>query len=263
MENRYGKLSELNMEISCKEGRTILSDVYFTPPFKIMKPFYEKGLMRVLQMSASPGVMEGDCQKINIDVKKDSLAEVYSQSFEKIHKMEKGEAIRTIDINVAENSFFIYNPLPTIPYSNSAFNNSITVNLKDCTSVFIYSDILTGGRVAGGECFDYRYYHSLVKIYEGGNLSYMDNTRYSPSEMYMWGIGMYEGYTHLLSMVICNLSLRDDIERVFKAYDKPFGITENYRGYTVVRALGKSAQRLQKISDEIRSLAYIKYKNEL
>ncbi len=263
MDNRYGRLSELNIEISCKEGRTILSDVYFTPPFKIMKPFYEKGLMRILQMSASPGIMEGDCQRISVDVKTCSVAEIYSQSFEKIHKMEKGEAVRAIDINVAENSFFIYNPLPTIPYAHSAFKNTITVNLKDSFSVFIYSDILTGGRIARGECFDYRYYHSLVKIYENGSLSYIDNSRFTPDEMNMKGIGIYEGYTHLLSIVICNINIYDDIENIFNDYNMPFGISKNERGYIVVRVLGKSAERLGKISDEIKGIAYIKYKNEI
>ncbi len=263
MDNRYGRLSELNMEIESREGRTLLSDVYFTPPFKVMKPFYEKGLMRILQMSASPGIMEGDCQKISINVKACSAGEVYSQSFEKIHKMEKGEAARAIDITVAKNSFFIYNPLPTIPYANSAFNNIITVNLKDSSSIFIYSDILTGGRVARGECFDYKYYHSIVKIYESGSLSYMDNSRFTPSEMNMKGIGIYEGYTHLLSMVICNINIYDDIENIFDDYNIPFGISENDRRYIVVRVLGKSSESLGQISDEIKSIGYMKRKNEI
>lgn len=260
MKNRYGKLSELNMEISSKDGSTILSDAYFTPPFKIMKPFYEGNLMRILQMSASPGIMEGDCQKINIDVMVGACAEVYSQSFEKIHKMEKGEAVRKINIIEEENCFFIYNPLPTIPYRDSAFNNTITIRLKDCTSVLIYSDMLTSGRVARGESFDYRYYHSLVKIYEGDKLSYMDNTRYNPSDMNMRGIGLYESYTHLMSIVICNISIADKIEEIMNDYSMPWGISETDNGYTVVRALGKSAQELQKISDEIKYSAFFKYK---
>lgn len=263
MENRYGKLSELNMEVSRKDDKTVLSDVYFTPPFKIMKPFYENNLMRILQMSASPGIMEGDCQQINIDVKKGSCAEIYSQSFEKIHKMENNEAVRSININIGENCFFIYNPLPTIPYKDSAFNNSITIKLKDNSSVFVYSDILTSGRVAMGESFEYRYYYSLVKIFEGSKLSYMDNTRYNPSEMNMKGIGFYEEYTHLMNMVICNIDIIDEIYKIIEDYAMPWGISENDNGYIIVKALGRSAQELIKISDDIKRSSYSKHENEL
>lgn len=260
MENRYGRDSELNIEITGRGDRSIISDVYFTPPFKIMKPFYENGLMRVLQMSASPGVMEGDCQKINIRVGEGAKAEIYSQSFEKIHKMEAGHAVRHIDISVDKDSFFIYNPLPTIPYAGSAFKNTINVRLKDHTSVFIYEDMLISGRVAGGESFAYRYYQSLVNIYEDNTLTYRDNTLYKPDKMDMDGIGLYEGYTHLLGMVVCGMDIYDEISAFFDGYNAPWGITLNDRGYVVIRALGSSAQPLQKISGKIKELAYRKYR---
>lgn len=256
MENRYGRTSELNIEISNKDNKTILSDAYFTPPFKIMKPFYENDLMRILQMSASPGVMEGDCQTININIKENSKAEIYSQSYEKIHKMDKGDAKRNININAADNCFFVYNPLPVIPYAGSAFNNEINVNLSDSTSVFVYSDIITGGRIACGECFKYRYYNSLVCIYENNNMEYRDNTRYAPHKMNMAGIGLYEGYTHLLGMVICNINIDEILDDIFEKYMYPFGITKTDSEYVVIRALGNSSQELQWLSDEVKKMVY-------
>lgn len=259
MENKYAKLSELSLEISNKDNKTILSDVYFTPPFKIMKPFYEKGLMRVLQMSASPGIMEGDCQKIDICVKDNSVCEIYSQSFEKIYKMEKGQAKRDINIRVGENCFFIYNPLPTIPYEKSAFLNKINVNLANSTSKFLFSDIVTSGRVLRGESFKYRYYNSFMTISEDKKLEYRDNTRFDTDKMNMSGIGIYEGFTHILSMVICNIDLEEDICHILKDYSNPWGITKNDKGYIILRALGKKAEELQNISDNIKKIVYNHY----
>ncbi|MGN1318538.1 MAG: urease accessory protein UreD, partial [Lachnospirales bacterium] len=67
MENKYGRVSKLNIKIKSNKGKTLLDDLYFTPPFKIMKPFYEEDIMKLILMSASPGIMEGDCQKITIE----------------------------------------------------------------------------------------------------------------------------------------------------------------------------------------------------
>ena len=70
-----------------------------------------------------------------------------SQAYEKIHKMENGFAQRSIEIEIDANSELIYNPLPVIPFKNSAFKNSLSVNLKDSSSKFILNEILTCGRV--------------------------------------------------------------------------------------------------------------------
>lgn len=261
MDSRYGRLSQLNMEITERYNKTIISDIYFTPPFKIMKPFYENGVMRILQMSASPGIMEGDCQKISISVKKGAKAELYSQSFEKIHKMEKDGATRSVDISIDSDSFFIYNPLPTIPYAGSDFKTTINVRLKDSSSVFIYEDMLISGRAARGERFAYRRYASLVNIYEDNSLSYRDNIIYRPGKMDIGGIGLYEDSTHLLGMAVCNMDVCEEIYKFFDAYKEPWGVTVNDRGYIIIRALGSSAQPLMEISHNIKSLACKKYKS--
>ena len=41
MENVFSKISKVNLTTSFKNRKTILDDVYFTAPFKIMTPFYK------------------------------------------------------------------------------------------------------------------------------------------------------------------------------------------------------------------------------
>ena len=38
-ENSFGRISKLHLEASVKDRRTILSDVSFTAPYKVMRPF--------------------------------------------------------------------------------------------------------------------------------------------------------------------------------------------------------------------------------
>ena len=39
-ENKFGRISEVKLETEYRDGKVILSDLYFTAPFKIMQPFY-------------------------------------------------------------------------------------------------------------------------------------------------------------------------------------------------------------------------------
>ena len=52
----YGKKSILRLSVS----RAGIEDAYFTSPLKVMKPFREHGLTRVMIISVSAGIMAGD-----------------------------------------------------------------------------------------------------------------------------------------------------------------------------------------------------------
>ena len=85
-ENKFGKVSELKIESEFRDGKTIVSDSFFTPPFKIMLPLYQKDkltnkqVMRLLLLMASPGIMEGDVQKFQFDLKEGSDVGYFTQS---------------------------------------------------------------------------------------------------------------------------------------------------------------------------------------
>ena len=64
-ENQFGKLSEFYLTAAYRDGRTVMEDVSFTAPFKVMHPFYEKkDVMTVMLLTASAGIMAGDRQEI-------------------------------------------------------------------------------------------------------------------------------------------------------------------------------------------------------
>ena len=76
MNNQFGKLSKLHIRTAYREGKTILEDVSFTAPFKIVHPFYEKkDFMTVMLLTASAGIMTDDWQEIDVCVKENSNME--------------------------------------------------------------------------------------------------------------------------------------------------------------------------------------------
>ncbi len=260
MENKFGKLSKLHLAAAKKDGRTIIEDLSFTAPFKVMRPFYEKkDFMTVMLLTASAGIMAGDRQEWDLLVRKDAKMEFVSQAYEKIHRMEDGCARRHVQITVEQGGCLYYTPLPTIPFAGSDFQNILEVNLGGDTSRFFFSEVLSCGRVAHGEEFLYSKYQNLVTVSQNGKIIYRDNTRYDPAQMDMQGFGMYEGYTHLANLLICNEERSDDwIQTVRDLMDNTEGIdggvTRTADGHIVVRILGKSGQKLTDILDKIRML---------
>lgn len=249
----FGRRSKLYLSSRLQGDKAVLDKVYFSAPFKVMEPFYrEPDDMEVILLSASPGIMEGDFQEQHIHVGKGTKLKLSSQSFEKIHKMKNGCATRRIRICQEKNSLIYYAPQPAIPFKESAFENVIDVELEDTTSRFILQEILSCGRSACGERFDYRYYHSMVQVRRGGRLIYRDNTRYDPHTLYMEETGMYEGYSHLASLLLCGFALGNEwVEKVRDilkmAEQAEGGVSVLASGDVVVRILGNQAQQLQEL----------------
>mgnify|MGYP002711657844 CR=1 FL=1 len=93
MDNKFGKVSRISACAALKDGKTILEDLSFTAPYKIMTPFEkENGGIQIMPLCASAGIMAGDSQEFSYHVKEGADLEILSQSFEKIHKMDEGSA---------------------------------------------------------------------------------------------------------------------------------------------------------------------------
>lgn len=261
MENQFGKVSRVTVCASLKDGKTILEDVSFTAPYKIMAPFQKKnGGIQIMPLCASAGIMSGDTQEFSYHVKEGADLDVLSQSFEKIHKMDGESASRTIQIKVDEHASLFYYPQPVIPFADSAFDNKMEIHLADATSRLFLLDILSCGRNACEERFLYRRFSSKVMIFRGEKLIYRDNTRYEPDRMIMNGIGMFEGYTHMANLFLSairdeakSMEFTDKIwELLEKETDCDGGITRLAEGDFAVRIFGHRAQQLQNLAEKIR-----------
>lgn len=269
MDNKFGKISGIQACAARKDGKTILEDLYFTAPYKIMVPFEkENGGIQIMPLCASAGIMAGDSQEFFYHVKEGADLEVLSQSFEKIHKMDEGSASRNIEIKVEREAALYYYPQPVIPFAGSAFDSSMTIHLADKTSRLFLLEIISCGRNAHEERFLYRRFSSRVLIYRGGELVYRDNTCYEPDKMPMEGIGMYEGYTHMANLFLSerytgqeaadkevNLELQEKIWQLLdEEPEADGGVTRLTTGDLALRIFAHRAQTLQQLADKIKKI---------
>ena len=256
-ENKFGKLSRLSLRTGIRKGKTILEDVAFTAPYKIMNPFPKKdGGISVMPLCASAGIMEGDRQEFDFSVTEGTNLEFLSQSFDKVHKMKEGKAVRHVTAQVEKNAVFYYYPQPVIPYAQSAFESNMKIHLEDESSRFFLMEIISCGRKASGERFRYRKYASKVSVWRSGSLIYRDNTRYEPEKMDMEGIGMYEGYTHMANIFLTGGSeeLQQNIWEILEQEPEcDGGVTKLVQNDLAVRIFGQRAQKLQEVAEKMKA----------
>lgn len=260
MENQFGRTSICSLRAEKREGKTQLAQISFTAPFKIMSPFYDQSeWMRVMLLSASAGIMEGDVQEFDIQVGKDARMSFSAQAYEKIHKMREGRARRKASLTVEEGGALDYHSQPVIPFAQSAFSSTLEARLADESALFCYEEILSCGRTAYGEAFDYRLYQNLVEVRRADKLIYRDNCFFTPKTMDMEGIGMYEGYHHCGTFLLFGKRVgQEQIEKIRKKFEEDTecegGITRISDLDLAVRVLGNRAQHLEELFAHIRAL---------
>jgi urease accessory protein len=229
----------------------------------VTSPFYDgNDRMSVMLISVSAGIMSGDSQEIGISVNEGAELDVTSQAFEKIHRMEKGGfARRDTRIAIGKCAALTYSPLPTIPFRDSAFKNQTEVRLADSSSRFFQSEIISCGRVARGERFEFREYRSLTKVYEGDSLIYSDNAVYVPDNMDMNGFCLFEGYSHLGSFLLINQCLSAEQaealrEAVYSLKNGVGGLSLTGHGDYCVRALADGSEPLILLGEAIHDVLF-------
>ncbi|SDZ90755.1 urease accessory protein [Eubacterium aggregans] len=255
--NAFGKPSTLRLAAACRERWTHIADLDFTAPFKVMQPFYPpSGAMEVMLLTASAGLMEGDRQEIELAVGPEAAMVFKSQAYEKIHRMPGGgQATRRTHITLESHGFLDYSPQPVIPFAQSAFENTLTVDLAPA-SRFILREVIACGRAARGEAFDYRYFHSHTQVRREGHLIYRDNIRFDPEAFDLAGIGLYEGYTHMGALTLFGIPVDKAALSAFRnqieAADEIIGgATRLASGDVAIRLLGRRAQGLEVVMGEM------------
>lgn len=254
--SHYSKESVLKIETEIKHEKTILNDSYFTPPFKLLKPFYgENNIMRLCLVNVSPGVLEGDNYNVTVNMRKESLLELYSQSYSKIFKMKDGFAVQKVNINMEEGCTLAYMLKPTLPYEDSDFRGETNIRLsKNCNLIF--REIISCGRYKRNEVFSFKSFKSRTKIFYQNKLLFMDNTVLIPQEQQLNSIGLYDKFTHQANMIIVSEKADENLKMLLvrlldQFEDIDFGVSISFKFGIVIRILGKGSEKLIDITEKV------------
>ncbi|MFB5608443.1 MAG: urease accessory protein UreD, partial [Candidatus Nitrosomaritimum yanchengensis] len=156
---KSGKVGILDLELQTdNEGKTIVTKQFSQVPLQIQRALYpERSLPKMAYLyviSPSGGILQGDRYRTDVVLKNKAIAHMTTQGATRIYSMNTNSASQILNITVDEDCYFEYIPDQIIPYKNSRYYQKINLNVHN-NSTLIYSEILTPGRVAMKESFEY------------------------------------------------------------------------------------------------------------
>ncbi len=205
---RPGKLGGLILRLERDEqnGKTSVKEQYSRVPLYTQRALYlEEALPSMAYMyiiSPSGGVLQGDRYRMDITLRNNALAHITTQGATRIYRMEKNFATQIVNIDVGEDCYFEYIPDQIIPYVDSRFYQIANIKVHD-NATMLYSEIMTPGRVARGELFNYDIcYMKAIGRNQKDDLRFVDVAILEPKKRSMRAFGVMDNYDTVGSMYV-------------------------------------------------------------
>lgn len=251
--------SAIKISVCVEEEKSVMKDSFYNMPYKIV-PYgsqRENQHLELIIMSSSPGIMDEDHLKIDIQVGAEANLHLYSQSYNKLHPMKTGASQHT-EVAVGQNALFQYIPYPITPFKDSIFHTVNEVRMEK-GSTLLWGDIICAGRVHREEIFQFEKLHSTTKIYKEGKIVYIDNQVLKPKEQPIEKMLFHEGYTHQATLIIASDlagAFKKELDEIFRGEyeDITFGFTMSANDMILVRALGNNGDLLYNFLKTVASM---------
>ena len=177
------------------EGRTYMARQFWKIPLQILKPHYYDidGTAVVYSLNPAGGILQHDRLLTEIECEPDTDAVFTTPGNSKYYRMDEGCAKVWNRIYVHEGAVMEYLPEHNVPFAGSTVYQENEFRVEKGAVLFA-ADMVTSGRKARGEEFDFNRYSSRTRIYIDGRLALCDNCRIEPDREDMLKTGVLDGH---------------------------------------------------------------------
>ena len=259
-------ICKLDVKISQRQGKSYLKDAFVTQPFRIVPvgQYRRDDAEYLMMMSSSPGLLDGDDHRINVEVEDHGRLQLQTQAYQRLFQMNEGSH-QHLKVHLGKNSCFSYVPHPIVPQQSASYYSKNEIFMQeDC--FFVLGEIITCGRKLSGEEFKYNHFQNLVQVYFHNKLILKDNVMLKPESMPLYEMGLMEGYTHqgtFLCMNTKGIDLKDRLEQFYEEFHETpgieFGISELEHPGFMVRILGMGGEQLFNLFKKMEALLWDNY----
>lgn len=221
---KSGKNGKLRMVLGTDPdtGKTRIKEKESTFPLSVQKEMYydefQPRMTHVYMMSGSGGILQGDKYVIDISLEKNARAHITTQGATRVYGMNASNAIQMVGVSLDDGAYLEFIPDQIIPYKDSRFYQEINFKVHD-EATMVYSEIISPGRTAMGEIFDYDicYLRSIGKNH-AEKLRFIDFTKIEPKKMNLSDFGLLAQRQILATMYI--LTKTDKVEKIIQSLEK-------------------------------------------
>lgn len=194
-------ISELKILTGVRSDNTYLKSAYCTRPFKVANVREERTdpVLRLMMMSSSPGMLDGDHYRLDIQVTAGASLQLKTQAYQRLFSMQNG-ARQEMKVDMAAGSSFTFLPHPLVPHHDAIYNGHTQLYLAENCRL-IWGEIVTCGRKLNGEIFRFKKLKNLAEVYLHSKLVLRDHLLMEPENMNLATLGWMEDYTHQASLI--------------------------------------------------------------
>ena len=173
----------LEIKLKCNRlGKTVVTHQYTTYPWRLSGVFRldaaESQRAYLYITSTSPGLLAGDNLGLSLLLEAGASLYLTDRDATKVHAMPIAGTKATVEskIEVATGASLEFVPEPIILFADAALEQTTRIQLHEGAELF-WSEIVLPGRLARGECYQFRHYFSRLEITTArGELWFRDNT---------------------------------------------------------------------------------------
>jgi len=211
---KSGKVGILDLELQMDSaGKTVVTRLFSQVPLQIQRALYPEnslpGMAYIYVISPSGGILQGDRYRTDVLLKNKAVAHITTQGATRVYSMNSNSASQMVNITVDENCYLEYIPDQIIPYKNSRYYQKVNLEVHD-NSTLIYSEVLTPGRVAMGESFEYDIcYLRTHCTNQDKKIRFLENTKIEPKKQKLKNFGILGEYSIVGTVYI--LTRKEDV----------------------------------------------------
>ena len=202
----------LDFKSDVRSGMTFLAASAQEPPLRIIRPFrLEDGSVLVHLHNVSGGVLGGDCLNTSVNVGPRASVQVTSTGATRVYRSRDNWPATTQfnRFTVAENALLEYVPDAIIPFAKARFRQETTINLDAGAGLFWW-EILSPGRLARGEVFEYEYVELKTDITVEGRSIVAENVRLQPEVRELSSFARLGPYRYWFTFYIARVGLQTE-----------------------------------------------------
>lgn len=201
------------------DGTTYMAKQYYKLPLQVLKPHYydEDGTAFVYSLNPAGGILQHDRLLTEIVSEAGSDAVFTTPGNSKFYRMDDDYAKVVNKLTVKSGGVLEYLPEHNVPFAQATVYQENEFRVEKGAVLFA-SDMVTSGRAANGEIFQYDLYASKTKIYVDGELVLYDNCRMEPAREDLMKLGLMDGRKSNGSMYVyadnMDLGLKNEINKL-------------------------------------------------
>ena len=205
---KSGKLGilQLSLEKDKFNNKTSIKNQFYKIPLCIKRALYLEEtcpeMAYIYIISPSGGILQGDRYRIDISLKNSAISHITTQSASRVYKMNKNFGTQIINLNVNKDCYLEFIPDQLIPFKDSRYYQVSNIKVHE-SATCIYSEILTPGRVASNESFEYDICYMKVKALDHLNkLRLIDIAKLEPKKENIRSFGIMDDFDILGNVYI-------------------------------------------------------------